>query len=106
MRPSWNATRSFQFACSCSKEPKLMGISPWKPLSWGTSFDGASRSHTKGMTKKTAKNAAIRKAVMRPSQRPGAKSDRTTDRLVAVKESSSEDEDRGKPPCHDQQQDR
>src|SRR5689334_21094149 len=106
MRPSWNATKPSQLASSCSKEPKLNGSSPWKPLSWGTSFDGASRSHTRGMTKNTAKNAAIRNAVTRPSQRPGARSERTSDRLVAVKESSPEDEDGGKAPRHDQQEDR
>ena len=56
--------------------------------------------------KNTAKNPTIRNAVTRPSQRPGAKSDRTTDRLVAVKESSSDDEERGKPRRHDEQQHR
>ena len=39
-----------------SKEPKLKGSSPLRPLSWVVSFVGASRSHTKGMTKNTAKN--------------------------------------------------
>ncbi len=98
MTPFWNSASRAQLSAIVANEPKLKG--GW-PVSSVEDLVGASSSHTIGRPKTTAKNRMTTVTSDRPRKRAGV-----TARLVAFKESSSEDEEGGETGRDDEQEQR
>src|SRR5688572_15937246 len=99
MMPFWNADRLCQFSTTVPKPPNMNGFSV---SSCKGVFVGASRSQINGSTKNTRKTSATTIARARPSQPrgdPAVRRSRVSTALVALKETSTEDEERGQSEC-------